>query len=171
MTGIWLFIISFLTVYIEIICGNIGFFFPGSLFLCYYLTVSYNTAIGFFIGALTSIICEVTLGRGSSCLPMLIPLVIYAEFWRHVGDRQFLFPQSVSGAMIGFFSYLFYVVSDNIQSGIALMPLNLSAVTSFSITIMISAVGLPVYLFFLDSAAGLIDMNIFRTRKHAGHYL
>ena len=163
--SIWIFTVSFFAFMTEITCGSIGFIFPGTFFLCFYLVVSYSKVTGTIAGAITCIIIEVILGRDFTALPLLIPLILYAEFWRVSGDRRYLLPQSVSGMFIGLIYYLYCQLNQNLHLFFFYMLTDFSFISSTIFAVAVSALGLPLMLIICDLTSVKIGLNSFRSKS------
>ncbi len=162
---IWIFIVAFLCVMIEITGCNQGIFIPGVLFLCFYLVVCYNILTGAAVATCACLATEIFLGRSTTALPLLVPLVFYAQFWRLAGYRRSLAPQSISGVLIGVVYLTYSIVMPRLSNSETLIP-NISAFIVFiGVTSIISALGFPLLLAFLDFCSARIDLSLFQTKR------
>ena len=164
---IWAFFASFFALMIEIIACSLGLVFPAIFFLSFYLSVSYSKTSGGIIGAGTCIVSEIVLGRSTTALPLLIPLIIYAEFWRLSAERRYLITQTVSGALIGFCYYVYCYLTENITLPFIFILRDPHFILSLLATTIASAAGLPAILSLFDLSSTKIDLNIVRTKDAA----
>ena len=159
---VWAFFASFFALMIEILGCSLGLIFPGIFFLCFYLAVSYSKVAGAIFGAGTCIVSEIVLGRSTTALPLLVPLILYADFWRLSAERRYLITQAISGALIGFFYYLYCYLTENMSFSFIHILRNPYFILSLFATTIISAIGLPIMLRILDFTSTKIDLNTAR---------
>ena len=154
---------SFFAIMMEIGCGSLGIIYPGAFFLSFYLTASYSKTTGVIVGAFTCAVSEVVLGRSTTTLPLLIPLILYAKFWSLSADRNYRITQFISGALIGFCYQIFCCFGENLNLSYFYILKDISFIQSIMTTTAISAVGLPIMLQIFEFTSRKIDMNTFRT--------
>ncbi len=161
----WLILTVFLIVLMEIMASNLGIFFAGPFFLCFYLTVSHGWRHGLMCGAVVCVVSEIVLGRQMTILPLLTVPSILGCAWRRYGDRRFLTHQVLPGIVLGLCYASFFLVFETGGLGPPSTHLPIrQALLILAGSVFISIVIFPLLVLSLDAVSHLIDEGTYRQR-------
>jgi hypothetical protein len=161
----WHLILMFVSLAAELIGARFGILFPGSFVLCFYLTVSrgWRSALGW--GAAACLLSEIALGRESTALPCLLPLLAFSLAWRHFGDRRYVITQALPGLLLGI-SYAGYVLLvENLAWPVGVVVNGRRALVLLGGAAAAALIGTPILLFHYDLGARLIGVERFHQQR------
>ncbi len=167
----WIFIVSIITVFIELTWSNLGVMFSGALFLCFYFTVAYGTMSGLISGAVVCIAIEFFFNRNTTALPLLILLVFYGRTWRNLGDRRSAIPQCFSGGIIGLIYYLYTFYLENVSIIIDSFPHVFLKLFPLIATLVTSAFMYPLLIYIFDKISLSLGLNTFSMQSRIQYKL
>ncbi len=164
LSSLWIFVVCFTAVMVEILCCNMGIILPGALFVSYYVMVCHGIPIGAVAGAAACVVVEVALGRPFTAMPLLLPLVALGYFWRHYGDRRSMVPQALSGILIGI-TYALFCNGFGGNPMVLLLSQGASSLAlDVAVTAIMSALWLPGLVVAWDAVSSIIGSDTFRAR-------
>jgi len=103
MLFVWLTVCGFISMLLELLCGNHGLLVPLLLLSAFYFTITVGwrrTVIPF---AVLGAVADLVLGRSLPALICLLPIVMMlALFWRRHGDCAMIPLQVLPGTAVGF---------------------------------------------------------------------
>ncbi len=166
----WLAIVCYTFIMLELIMGSWNLIFPGYLCFSFYLMVSYDKVTGILGGAFAGVIVEIILGREYTSLPLLLPMMLYAEWWRNTLDRRYLSYQSISGLLIGLGYGLYLLLIENRNLDLLSGQNILFWLPSLTGNAVLSFILFPLLLVLIDKISYYIGAKRFRAKHRVAYY-
>ena len=161
----YIFLILFLSIFVELFFGLYGFIVPFTAIIVFYLTIIYNLRGGIILAIVAGFFLETLYGRTFYISPVMLSLISFcAIFWLYKGTVNNIHLQVLPGGIISFIyifprliiSYLLY------ESGFWFFLINILILL---LTISFGAILLPITILLLDSINTKLKINLYTTSK------
>jgi cell shape-determining protein MreD len=157
----FIFIILFLSIYLEVLCGSFGIIIPFTAFSIFYLSITYSLKSGILIGFIAGTILDTLYGRTFLISPFLMAgITLLADYWLYQGEPESPIIHFLPGLAVTFL-YVFPLILFNIVFQNIAFSNSLNAFFSLPAGAFI----LPFYLTILDYIAYLTDLPQYKFAK------
>jgi cell shape-determining protein MreD len=159
--SIFVFLVIFISVYIEVLFGSFGILLTFTAFAVFYLAVTHSVKIGVIIGIIAGITLDMLYGRTMMISPFsMIFIAILGHYWLFQGEIDSLLMHFLPGAATAFIS-VFPIILFNV------LFLNTSLNNFINCFFAVIAGGaiLPFYIAILDHLAGITGLTQYKTAK------
>lgn len=160
---IYISLVLFFSLVIQIYTGNIGLIIPVMVLSVFYLTIIFDWQLGILSGLLAGVILDLLYGRSLLISPFINILAsLFAILWLHKGELKILALQMIPASILSFmyivpFVYLTY---QRTEHGFLLAIENIGIILA---SVMITTLFFPCLIKFLDLINGPLGFNFYRT--------
>ena len=162
---IYIFLLLFISIFIELLFGSFSVIVPSVALLVYYLTMIYNLKAGIILAIISGFILDALYGRSLLISPVSFSVIsIFSVFWLHKGVVSSIHLQMLPGSVISFI-YTFPMLAINYflyESGFILFFINILVLL---ITVILGAILLPIMILILDFINIKLKINLYIDSK------
>ena len=159
--AIFVFLVIFISVYLEVLFGSFGLLLPFTALSVFYLSVTHSVKIGILIGIIAGVILDMLYGREMMLSPFsMIIIALLGHYWLFQGEIDSLFMHFLPGAGIAFVSVV-PIVSYNV----IFLNTSLSNFINCFFAIIAGGIMLPFLIAILDHLAGITGLTQYKTAK------
>jgi len=157
----FIFIILFISIYLEVLCGSFGIIIPFTAFSIFYISITFSLKSGIFFGFIAGTVLDTLYGRTFLISPFLMAAVtILADYWLHQGEPDSTLLHFLPGAAVTFI-YVFPLMLFNILFNDITFSNSLNAFFALPAGALI----LPFFVTFIDYTAYLTGLPEYKTAK------
>ena len=117
--SVFIFLLIFLSIYIEVLAGSMGILFSLTALSVFYFSISHGWSVGLFVGLCAGTILDMLYGRGLLLTQFSMMMVTgFSVFWLHHGEPESVLLHFLPGAVISFIAIIpiYRFLSDKISS-------------------------------------------------------
>lgn len=162
---VYIFLVLFLSIAIQIIAGNLGLIIPLMVLSVFYITVIFNWETGIMNAVLSGIAVDMLYGRNLFISPFInIAAVFMAILWLHKGELKVLSFQMVPGAILSmmYIVPLVYLTYQQTEHGIILALENIGTIL---VSMLITTLLFPCVIKLLDMINKPLGFNYYRASQ------
>lgn len=158
----WLFLVCFLCLGLELGLAQYGLLFPGALFAAFYLGLAFGLGRGVACGLVVAVVAEILLARRTTIVPLFAPLWVFLLVFGRFGDRLSRVNQALAGLGLAWGHAGYYLLGENLCFGAGWCLLSgPHALTLFLKAGLGGAILVPLLIAGLDFLADRVAVELF----------
>ncbi|MEI6054910.1 MAG: hypothetical protein WCR55_02525 [Lentisphaerota bacterium] len=162
---IYISLVLFFSLVIQIYTGNIGLIIPVMVLSVFYLTITFGWQLGILSGLLGGVTLDLLYGRSLFISPFInIIASFFAILWLHKGELKFLALQMIPASILSFLYIVpfIYLTYQQTEHGFLLAIENIGAIIA---SVLITTLLFPCLIKFLDMINGPLGFNFYKTTQ------
>ncbi|MCP4179564.1 MAG: hypothetical protein GY756_17525 [bacterium] len=161
----YIFIIIFISIFIQVLVGSYGFILPLTALSIIYLTIVYGWRKGIISAIITGIILDILYGRSTFLSPFTLVIIsLFAILWLYKSNVENIQLQAIPGGIAAFI-YTLPILIVNYSSNERGIYLLFTSFILLVISILFGAFLLPICISVLDSINKILRINLYTEAK------
>jgi len=166
----YLFLMLFLSVYLEILFGTFGIILPLTALLIYYLSAVFGWGVFLFIGIIAGIFIDSLYGRSIFISPAVLGgVAMIPAFWTPNPEKVPLMLYTLPGMIASAGTVGPVLLLHNLTEGISLQS-GLHQLSQLLFAVFCGAILMPSLILLLDFIAFKLGIETFRKIRKIGAY-
>lgn len=158
----WLFLLCFLFLCLELGLAQYDILFPAALFTAFYLGLAFGLGTGVVCGLVVAVVAEILLARSTTILPLFAPFWVFLLVFGRFGDRLSLVNQALAGLGLAWGQAGYYLLFENLHLGAGWCLLSGPHVVTLFLKAGIAGTVLaPLLIAGLDFLAERVEVELF----------